>query len=170
LTKNRNCVIVAYRWTKRRLTRRRKAAAIAPHGETEGIRLRGRYREIIMRLWKGWRPSACRKARNRFGLFRGRKFLASHRIDRLSYPRSSGSSPESRSLRPRPRTTPPRRSDKPRQDSAKTAPALRFAFKLEPEDRKRQTTRPVQPTPSWPPLISGPVLLITYRFCDFAAD
>jgi hypothetical protein len=30
---------------------------------------------------KGWRPSACPEARNRFGLFSGGRILAGHRID-----------------------------------------------------------------------------------------
>jgi hypothetical protein len=42
---------------ERRLTRRRKAAVPASHGENEGIRFKGRDREIIAGM-KGWRPSA----------------------------------------------------------------------------------------------------------------
>jgi hypothetical protein len=71
---------------ERRLTRRRKAAATASHGSSEGIRLKGRVREILVRH-EGLAPVCLSKSSKPVGLFRADAILASHRIDRLSYPR-----------------------------------------------------------------------------------
>jgi hypothetical protein len=124
---------------ERRFARRRKAAVPASHGANEGRRLNGRDREMIVRLWKGWRLSACPKARNRLGLFQ-RAQLASHRIDRLSCPGPQALRPKPGSLRLRSRTArPPSRQMAPRV-RVENGASPSFASRLEePEHKKRQT-------------------------------
>ena len=83
--------MMIHRWMKGALKRaRRKAAAFASHRQKGREASKGRDSRDT-RGMKGWRPSACPKARNRFGLFCARILCRISDRSGLSFSKRSGS-------------------------------------------------------------------------------
>jgi hypothetical protein len=145
------------RWTKGASYADGKRPFLASHGATEGIRLKGRGREICMRH-EGLAPVRLpQSSKTGSGFFSGRNFLPSHRNDRLSYPRSSGSSPEAGSFCLRPRTARPFKSHK----RAKNPRKRRQPFALLPVGARGLK----RGTPPWRRLCQNLLRVITYHYC-----
>ena len=90
--------MMIHRWMKGALKRaRRKAAAFASHGQNGREASKGRGSRDT-RGMKGWRPSACPKARNRFELFYGRILCRTSDRSACLFPRVLG--PRPRALDP----------------------------------------------------------------------